>query len=177
MTSMSRPPAVGDVAPDFTLPAWTPEGEVSLTLSEQRGRAVVLAFYPADNTPGCTRQLCSYRDDLDLLADLDVALWGISTQDTESHRAFAAKRRLPFPLLADTDKTVVKAYGVSGPLMTKRSVFVVDAAGRVAWSHVSTLGLTHQSLGRIAAVVRQLEEAYPAQTPVDEQGRDRSSAT
>ncbi|HUX69811.1 MAG TPA: peroxiredoxin [Cellulomonadaceae bacterium] len=173
---MSRPPAVGDIAPDFTLPAWTTDGETTATLSAQRGKAVVLAFYPADNTPGCTRQLCSYRDDLDLLADLDVVLWGISTQDTASHRAFAEKRRLPFPLLADTDKSVVKAYGVNGPLMTKRSVFVIDPKGRVAWSHVSTLGLTHQKLDSIADVVRRLG-TYPAQTPVDEQGRDRNSAT
>ena len=172
MISMSRSPAVGDVAPDFTLPAWTTDGETTLTLSAQRGKAVVLAFYPADNTPGCTRQLCSYRDDLDLLADLDVELWGISTQDTASHQAFAAKRRLPFPLLADTDRSVVKAYGVNGPLMTKRSVFVIDPAGRVAWAHVSTLGLTHQKLDTIADVVRRL-----GQTPVDEQGLDRSSAT
>lgn len=172
---MSRTPAVGELAPDFTLPAWTTEGESSLTLSAQRGSTVVLAFYPADNTPGCTKQLCSYRDDLDLLAGLDTVLWGISTQDTDSHRRFAEKRRLPFPLLADTDKSVVKAYGVNGPLMTKRSVFVIGPDGRVAWSHVSTLGLTHQGLDTIADVVRRLVPPY--QTPDDEQGRERSSAT
>ena len=148
------PPAVGSPAPDFTLPAWTPAGETALTLSEQRGTPVVLAFYPADNTPGCTRQLCSYRDDLALLDELGARLWGISVQDLASHRAFAEKRGLTFPLLADTERTVVRAYGVDQPLLTKRSVFVVDAAGDIAWSHVSRLGLGHQGLDTIAGVLR-----------------------
>src|SRR4028118_1671618 len=104
------------LAPDFTLPAWTSAGPTELTLSEQRGTPVVLAFYPGDDTPVCTKQLCSYQDDLSLLVDLGAALWGISTQDLASHERFAARRGLTFPLLSDPDKAVHALYGAKGLL-------------------------------------------------------------
>jgi thioredoxin-dependent peroxiredoxin len=99
---MASTPAVGDLAPDFTLPGTEP-GEPSrdYTLSAQRGHPVVLAFYPGDETPVCTRQLCSYQHDLDALRELDATLWGISSQGLESHRSFQEHRGLSFPLLAD----------------------------------------------------------------------------
>lgn len=147
----------GDPAPDFTLPAWTSEGASELTLSAQRGAPVVLAFYPGDDTPVCTKQLCSYQDDLSLLTDLGASLWGVSTQDVASHERFAAKRGLTFPLLADTDKHVHTAYGAKGigPL-TKRAVVVVDADGVVRYHHASQLGLTYQDSDAIAAVLQGL---------------------
>ncbi len=149
---------IGTSAPDFTLPAWTPEGRAELTLSAQRGSPLVLAFYPADFTPGCTKQLCSYRDDLDVLTDLGARLWGISAQDVDSHERFAAKRRLTFPLLADVDKRVHEAYGAKGLMgLPKRAVVVVDAEGVVRWHHASQLGLTHQSAETIAGVLRSLQ--------------------
>lgn len=144
-------------APDFTLPAWTPAGVTTLTLSEQTG-PVVLAFYPADNTPGCTRQLCSYQDDLATLDDLGATLWGISSQDLDSHERFATKRGLTFPLLTDPDKAVHELYGAKGLMgMTKRTVVIVDAAGTVRFHHASQLGLTHQSTETIAAVLQEIQ--------------------
>src|SRR3954454_22846640 len=104
---MASTPAVGDLAPDFTLPGTQPSvPDRDYTLSAARGRPVVLAFYPGDETPVCTRQLCSYQDDLDLLVNLDAQLWGISSQDLESHRKFQAHRGLTFPLLSDIDNKV-----------------------------------------------------------------------
>jgi thioredoxin-dependent peroxiredoxin len=145
-------------APDFTLPAWTSDGETSLTLSEQRGAPVVLAFYPGDDTPVCTRQLCSYEDDLGSLTALGARLWGISTQDVASHRRFAEKRGLSFPLLADVDGAVHRLYGAGGLLgLTSRAVVVVDAESEIAWSHVSRTGLRYQHADRIAEVLRTLQ--------------------
>ena len=145
-------------APDFTLPAWTVDGPTELTLSDQRGAPVVLAFYPADNTPGCTRQLCSYQDDLDALTGLGARLWGISSQDLQSHERFARRRGLTFPLLYDADKSVHELYGAKGVMgLTKRTVVVVDADGFVRFHHASQLGLTHQSAQTIAGVLRGLQ--------------------
>ena len=148
---------LGDPAPDLDLPAWTPDGEVRLRLSAHLGTPVVLAFYPGDDTPVCTKQLCSYQDDLDLLRGLGAQVWGVSTQDVASHRRFADRRGLTFPLLADADRTAHRAYGVVGPLgLTKRSVFVVDAQGLLRWQHVSTLGLRYQDADTLAEVLRGL---------------------
>ena len=160
--AMSTQPAIGDLAPDFTLPGTTPAtGDTEFTLSAARGKPVVLAFYPGDETPVCTRQLCSYQSDLDDLAGLDAQLWGISSQDLDSHRRFQAKRGLTFPLLSDTDNTVFTAYGL-GSLLNRRAVFVIDAAGRIAWKHVSTTGITYRKTEEITAALRALP-AYPSE--------------
>lgn len=154
---MTKSPADGSPAPDLDLPGWVDGAEGRLRLSEQRGAPVVLAFYPGDETPVCTRQLCSYQDDLQVLRGLGAQVWGISSQDVASHQRFAEKRGLTFPLLADTDKTAQKAYGVVGPFgMTKRSVFVVDAEGVLRWSHVSTVGLRYQDVETLAEVLKGL---------------------
>lgn len=127
------------------------------SLADARGSSLVLAFYPGDDTLVCTKQLCSYQDDLARLTDLKAQVWGISAQGLDSHEKFAAKRALTFPLLADTERTAIKAYGVNGPLgHVKRSVFVIDAEGTVRWSHVSALGLTYQDTDTLADVLRTL---------------------
>ena len=150
-------PDVGSPAPDFTLTGTGPDGPRDYTLSAQRGHPVVLAFYPGDDTAVCTAQLCSYQAGLDAFADLDATLWGISLQDVASHERFAAKRGLTFPLLADVDKSVHRAYGVLVPILgTRRSVFVVDAEGIVRWRHVSAVGLTYQGVKDISAVLREV---------------------
>src|SRR5881628_1021033 len=96
---------IGSPAPDFTLPSLEiVDGEArrgEMSLSAQRGHPVVLAFYPGDNTPVCTRQMCAYTNDLDVFGDLDAVVWGISPQDLASHESFARKYSLGFPLLAD----------------------------------------------------------------------------
>jgi peroxiredoxin Q/BCP len=143
-------------APDFTLPAWTPEGRTTLTLSQQVS-PVVLAFYPGDDTPVCTKQLCSYQDDLAVLTGLGAVLWGISSQGLDSHERFAAKRGLTFPLLSDEDKAVHARYGAKGLMgLPKRAVVVVDAAGTVRFHHASQVGLTYQDSDAIARVLKEL---------------------
>lgn len=143
-------PEIGDLAPDFTVPGITMvDGEpvkAHFTLSERRGTPVVLAFYPADNSPGCTAQLCSYQDELQSFTDLGAEVWGISRQATGSHEKFARSKRLGFPLLSDEKGDVVTAYGVGLlGLGVRRSIFIVNAEGRIAWKHVSLVGVTFQS--------------------------------
>ena len=143
--------AVGDRAPDFTLPA-TGGGDV--TLSSYLGRPVVLVFYPGDNTPVCTLQLNSYNDDLSEFEDVGAQILGISPQDIASHEAFAAKHGFSFPLLSDGDKAVGTAYGVPGPIgFYRRSVFVVDRDGTVCYAHRAVAGLTYRKTGELVAAV------------------------
>ena len=161
---MSDTPDVGDLAPHFALPGWFDGQERVFALSAGLGHPVVLAFYPGDDTPTCTKQLCSYSDNLSVLTGLGAEVWGISAQDIASHQRFAAKRGLKLPLLADTDKSVAKAYGVTGVLGVKRAVFVIDADGKVAWRHVAPVGLTYRSTEEIAAVIAGLPEAVTPST-------------
>lgn len=165
---MATTPETGALAPDFTLRGTSPDGgEQDFTLSAARGRPLVLAFYPGDETPVCTRQLCSYQHDLDVLRELDAALWGISSQSIESHVKFQEHRGLTFPLLSDPDNTVFGRYGL-GSVLNRRAAFVLDADGKIAWKHVSTTGLTYQKTDRIAEVLRSLpktETAYPVERP------------
>jgi thioredoxin-dependent peroxiredoxin len=156
---MADVPATGDLAPDFTLPGTVRGQRSDYTLSEQRGHPVVLAFYPGDETAVCTKQLCSYQHELSSLTDLDAELWGISSQGIESHEAFQTNRGLGFPLLADEDNTVFAAYGLGLGMTRRRALFVINADGRVAWSHVSKLGLTYQNAEKIASVLRGLAAA------------------
>ena len=146
-------PSVGDVAPDFVLDGTSPDGRASYVLSDLRGRPVVLAFYPGDDTPVCTKQLCSYQDDLGLFERFDALVLGISPQNLDSHESFATRRGLTFPLLADTDKAVARLYGLTMPFGIRRAVFVLDAEGVVRWKNVSTLGITYQDADTIAGVL------------------------
>ena len=152
-------PELGDIAPDFTLPGTTMvDGQAQkahFTLSGRRGHKVVLAFYPADNSPGCTMQLCSYEDEMEAFKELGAEVWGISRQAFGSHEKFARSKRLGFPLLSDEKGDVVSAYGVG--LMgigIRRSIFIIDEEGRLGWKHVSLVGATFQSA---ATLKRELD--------------------
>lgn len=138
--------AIGSEAPDFELAGTdgTPAGRRTYTLSEYRGQPVVLAFYPGDNTPVCTRQLNSYTADIDAFREVNAQLLAISPQDVASHEDFAETQGgFGFPLLADTDKAVGEAYGIIGPIgFYRRSVFVIGADGKLAHSHRAIAGLT-----------------------------------
>jgi peroxiredoxin len=105
--------AVNDKAPDFSLEG--DDGKL-YRLSEHLGERVLLVFYPGDNTPVCTRQLCEYRDGIESFADLGVSVVGISSDDLESHRDFRSKHDLPFVLLSDQDLDVAKLYGCKGDI-------------------------------------------------------------
>jgi thioredoxin-dependent peroxiredoxin len=129
------------------------------TLSEHRGRRIVLLFYPGDNTAVCTRQFCSYRDRAEDFGKLDADVVGISSQSLASHEGFRDKHRLNVPLLADEDRAVSKLYGVSGPLGVRRAVIVIDEDGVIRHRHVHTLGLTYQSVDDIAAALAAIPAA------------------
>src|SRR5262245_65426486 len=118
--------SVGDVAPAFTLPG-TAGREYSL--SGYKGSGVILAFYPGDFTPVCTKQFCSYRDDGDRIEGLGVPMVGISPQSVDSHERFTDKHGLTVPLLSDPDRQVARRYGVVGPGgFIRTSVHRVDGA-------------------------------------------------
>lgn len=140
-------PNPGDPAPDFTLPT---DGGGSLTLSELRGRKVVLYFYPKDDTSGCTREACDFRD---RAPDIDAAgavVVGVSKDGAKSHDRFKAKHALPFVLVADTDGAACAAYGVwveksmygRKYMGIERATFLIDEAGviREVWRKVKIGG-------------------------------------
>jgi peroxiredoxin Q/BCP len=146
-----KPPEVGDPAPDFTLPGVAGTTRSDYTLSSYRGKKVVLAFYPGDFTPGCTRQMCSYRDHFDDFTGVDAVVLGISPQDVDSHERWIEAKSLPFPLLADPDRTVIEAYGVGMPVLgVRRSIFLVDGEGIVRYKHVALIGATFRKSGDLA---------------------------
>lgn len=116
----------GERAPEFALPDH--EGrETSLSSLLRRG-SLILYFYPADFTPGCTREACSIRDLHSEIQKVGLAVAGVSPQDPESHQRFRAKYQLPFTLLSDTEKSVIRMYDVDGPLGfgVRRATFLID---------------------------------------------------
>lgn len=126
-------PQLGAMAPDFTLPdqQGTPR-----RLSDYRGKWVVLYFYPKDETPGCTKEACAFRDDWQALTALNAQVIGVSLDDSQSHAQFASKHRLPFLLLADASGEVVERYGAMMNLvvmkLAKRHTFVIAPDGKIA---------------------------------------------
>lgn len=140
-------PEVGDRAPAFTLPDQSGE---SVKLSDFKGKAVVLYFYPKDDTPGCTREACSFRDEHSALVKAGAVVLGVSPDSTVSHQKFAGKFKLPFPLLADTDHAVSEKYGSWGEkslygrkfMGITRSTFLIGKDGKVArvWPKVKVDG-------------------------------------
>lgn len=131
-------PAIGSAAPGFTLPD---QNGAPRRLAEWSGRWVVLYFYPKDDTPGCTTEACSFRDDISLITALGAQVVGISVDDTASHKAFAEKHRLPFPLLSDASAAVARQYGALSDWLVmkvaKRYTFIIDPAGRIAKVYLS----------------------------------------
>ncbi|MCL4545296.1 MAG: thioredoxin-dependent thiol peroxidase [Chloroflexi bacterium] len=127
---------VGDTAPDFTLQS--AQGPVSL--SSLRGKRVVLYFYPKDDTPGCTKEACSFRDSLPHFAEKGATVYGVSPDSVSSHEKFAAKFELPFTLLADPNHVVASAYGAWGPKRfmgreyegVLRTTFLIEEEGKIA---------------------------------------------
>ena len=145
---------VGDTAPDFTLPG---TGDRSYSLSEYRGQPVVLVFYPGDNTPVCTKQLNSYTADIGEFEGVSAQVLAISPQSVESHEGFSAKHGFKFPLLADTDKKVIKAYGVDAPLINvRRSVFVVDGDGVVRFADRKLIGANFVRIDKLVPVLSSI---------------------
>jgi peroxiredoxin Q/BCP len=121
---------VGQKAPDFALP--DANGKIH-KLSDYRGEKVVLYFYPKDNSPGCTNEACNLRDNYTALQDRNLIILGVSYDDGESHKKFAADHNLPFTLLSDTAKTVAEMYGAKRGLLgfigAKRITYLIDENG------------------------------------------------
>jgi peroxiredoxin Q/BCP len=126
----------GDPAPDFEAVA---NGGEKVSLSDFRGKNVILYFYPRDDTPGCTKEACAFRDDFAEFKAKGAVVLGVSTDSAKSHEKFVSKYKLPFMLLADEEKKIVKAYGVFGPKMfmgrlfqgTHRVTFLIGPDGRI----------------------------------------------
>jgi thioredoxin-dependent peroxiredoxin len=159
---MASGPRIGSLAPDFTLPGGV-LGDDSFvrsdyTLTAARGRSIVLAFYPGDNTAVCTKQLCSYSSGFETFESLDAEVWGISPQGVDSHESFARGHGLRMPLLADTGRETARAYGVAAPgIGVRRSVFLIGPDGVLRWKHVALLGATFQSLDTLAEQLSGIE--------------------
>ncbi len=148
--------AVGSRAPDFTL--MDGQGR-EWRLSDYRGKAVVLIFYPGDETPICTKQLCSVRDRWEDYSATGAEVVGISTNDIESHKSFAEHHNLPLTLLADVDRKVIKAYDVESwlPNRTARSVVVIDREGRVRFREVHRIGLIRPKDDTIIEAIKRAQ--------------------
>ena len=127
----------GTTAPDFTT---TDQNGEKITLKNYRGKKVVLYFYPKDDTPGCTKEACAFREHFAEFKELNVEVLGVSVDSEKSHKSFAQKFKLPFKLLADTDKKIVKDYGVWGEksmygrkyMGTNRVTYLINESGHIA---------------------------------------------
>jgi peroxiredoxin Q/BCP len=123
----------GSAAPEFELPDQNGQRH---RLGDYAGRWLVLYFYPRDDTPGCTKEACRFRDDIGVLGELDAAVVGVSVDDTQSHADFARKYQLPFPLLSDSDGKTAAAYGSLLNLglvrFARRHTFIIAPDGRIA---------------------------------------------
>jgi len=127
----------GDIAPEFSS---KDQNGNPVKLSDHKGKKVVLYFYPKDDTPGCTKEACSFRDADDVYNAKGIKVFGVSTDDEKSHQKFISKFQLPFDLLADTDKSIVESYGVweeksmygKKYMGTNRKTFLIGEDGRIA---------------------------------------------
>ncbi len=131
---------VGDFAPDFVL---KDENWNDWKLSENLGRVIVLIFYPGDDTPICTKQLCSVRDNWERYIETGAQVIGISTDSVQSHRKFISKYNLPLKLLSDEKGEVIKKYGMQSwiPGYSARGVVIIDKNGKIAYHRVEPLSI------------------------------------
>ena len=144
---------IGDTAPDFTLKDGSGN---DWTLSDHRGNVVVLMFYPGDDTPVCTKEMCSVRDHWSDYQATGAEVVGISTDSVESHDKFAEKYELPLRLLSDSDGQVRDLYGANSllPGRTARAEFVIDAEGKLAYQKVRPIGLFRPSDEDMLAAIK-----------------------
>jgi peroxiredoxin Q/BCP len=123
---------IGQMAPEFTA---KDQAGATVSLERLRGKSnVVLVFYPGDNTPGCTKQLCAIRDDWSEFQKRGVQVYGVNPAGAESHQSFIDKQNYPFPLIVDEGHKIAAAYGCKGLLMTTRTVYGIDKAGKIVFA-------------------------------------------
>ena len=150
---------VGDLAPDFT--ATTDDG-ATVSLSDYRGKRVVLYFYPKDDTPGCTTQACGFRDNYPVIEEKNAVVLGVSPDSAKSHQKFKTKFDLPFTLLVDEDHAIAEAYGVWAEksmygrkyMGVERTTFLIDKSGKIAriWRKVKVPGHAKEVLAAVKAL-------------------------
>ena len=149
----------GTPAPDFTLQSDAGE---SVTLSDLRGKPVVLYFYPKDDTPGCTTEACNFRDNIYAFKAIDAAVIGISVDDVDSHKEFSDKYKLPFTLLADSEHKAAGDYGVLRDYklmkIASRQSFLVDPDGIIAKHYEDVDPEAHTA--EVLADIKTLSEAW-----------------
>jgi peroxiredoxin Q/BCP len=136
------PLAVGTDAPAFTTKDTNGN---TVSLSDFAGKTVVLYFYPKDDTPGCTKQACSFRDAQSEYTSKGIVVLGVSADDEAGHQAFTQKYSLNFPLLADTDKSIITAYDVDGGGYAKRVTYIIDGDGKIIYVDAAVNTSTHAS--------------------------------
>jgi thioredoxin-dependent peroxiredoxin len=147
--------SVGIPAPPFSLP--DSNGDL-VSLSDFKGKRVLLIFYPGDNTPVCTAQLCSYRDNFSVLDSLGITVLGISTDSVQSHKGFMDKYAFPFTLLSDTTKATARAYDALGFFgVMQRAYCLIDEGGIVRYSLSETLPIFYRSAAEIASQIQSLK--------------------
>jgi thioredoxin-dependent peroxiredoxin len=132
--------SVGTTAPAFTTKDTNGN---TVSLSDFAGKTVIMYFYPKDDTPGCTKEACSFRDNYSAYQGKDLVVLGVSGDDEASHQKFTEKFNLPFPLLADTDQSIIKSYDVDGGGYAKRVTYVVDSTGKISHAYTSVKTDTH----------------------------------
>lgn len=154
----------GSAAPDFALPD---QNDRIHRLGDYAGRWLVLYFYPRDDTPGCTREACRFRDDIGILRGLDAAVVGVSVDDARSHADFARKYQLPFPLLADPDGQTAAAYdsllNLGVVRFARRRTFIIAPDGRIAarFDKVDPTGHAQEVARTLQALQRTARQALP----------------
>ncbi len=130
--------------------------EKTFHLSKEAGKRLLLVFYPGDNTPVCTRQLCDYRDGIEQFAELGVTVVGISSDDAESHRRFRERHQLPFVLLSDTDLAVAEQYGCRAIVGMKRGVFLLDEQQIIRYRHVESVAIFRRKREELIKAIAEM---------------------
>ncbi|MFQ3598319.1 MAG: peroxiredoxin [Chloroherpetonaceae bacterium] len=148
--------SVGTKAPDFSL---LDQHGKSVSLASFKGKKVLLVFYPGDNTPVCTAQLCSYRDNFSAFEEAGIQILGISTDGAASKKNFAEKYQFPFPILSDKDKVVSKQYdALSFFGVSQRAYVLIDEEGTVSYAHSELLPVVYRSVNELLAQVQNVSK-------------------
>lgn len=157
VSAVNAAPAPGDTAPDFRLQDQNGDWQ---SLEQHRGKWIALYFYPKDDTPGCTKEACAFRDNIFAFDELNAIILGVSLDDVESHAEFAEKYSLPFSILADTDKQAANAYGVIMKMafmeMASRQSFLIDPDGNIVKHYSKVDPESHSE--EVLADIRALSE-------------------
>ena len=164
-------PQAGDPAPDFNSQMVYGEQLRPIRLADYKGSKLVLYFYPKDNTPGCTKEACAFRDGFAKFTQAGVYILGCSVDSAESHQDFIRKYKLPFPLLLDPDKKIAAAYGAANGIpilgLDRRITFVIDEQGKIVkvYPHVDPAVHAAEIIKAYAAAPKPTPQPAPAATP------------